>query len=221
MLCLVRNLLAAGICCWLAVTGIVFAGAGETAMGKQFLDQAQKREANVKAGEAELKAHESWGEAELRAYLRDAAWLVYLALNAYSFDKNNVPDDLQELVSAGYMSTWPANPLNDWQPLRVLGVGDAFAAGELVVQWAPVSHQSLVGTLTDYELRPLSYELGIYGLTPDCEPSGPVEHATLNTWAVTPKGVIVMLGSSTESATQTLDKARKRIARAKAAKEQQ
>jgi hypothetical protein len=188
---------------------------GDNPLSKQFLDDARAAEAKVQTGQTALQNKEAWGEAEVCAYLRDAVWMVYSALDAYSFDNRDVPDDLHTLVNDGYISAWPLNPLHNWEPISVLTAADAFSPGDFIVQWAPISHQSIVGRIEDYKLRPLSYEIAVYGWTAEQQASGRAAPVAENTWAVAPRGVVIMFGTATETATQTLDKMRKRIQRQK------
>jgi hypothetical protein len=188
---------------------------GDNPLSRQFLDDTRKAAQKVQAGQTSLQATDTWGEAEVCAYLRDVAWMVYSALDTYSFDKRDVPLNLQDLVTEGYISFWPLNPLNNWEPMRVLSISDGFSPGDLVVQWAPISHQSIVGKIEDYELKPLSYEVAVYGWTEASKPNGRAKPVEENTWALTPRGIVTMLGTATETATQTLDKIRRRVQRQK------
>lgn len=194
--------------------------AGENPIGKAFLDEAQKFDRNVHEQQSVLQAKDALEEAEVCAYLRDVLWLVYKALDAYNFDRHDVPDELQSLVAEGYISSWPLNPLDEWRPLKVLDVSDGFQPGQLVVQWAPPSHQSLVGSVDDYTLRPLSYQVAIYGWTEKAETYGLDRPMAGNRWAVVPTGIIAMLGTYSEPAAKTLEKMRKRIAQVQHEKEE-
>jgi hypothetical protein len=50
--------------------------------------------------------------------------------------------DLTQLVTLGYLPEWPANPLNDWQAMKVLTATDPFAQGEIVLEVCPDSEQT-------------------------------------------------------------------------------
>jgi hypothetical protein len=180
--------------------------AGEHPVAKKILDQVHTNEADLRVARATLEGQASMGEAELCAYLRKALWTVYNALSAYSIDKMDVPDDLQTLVAEGYLSSWPDNPLNEWKPMRVLNLGDGFAPGDFVMQWAPAYRQSFVGSVKDARLRPLSYAIAVYGLTENTEPSGPHSALDHNSWVIVPRGIVALLDTYTESADETLRK---------------
>jgi hypothetical protein len=204
---MLRRIAAVMFACSLAVGVFSIArAAGEHPIAKQVLDQVNKDQTRVTAARAALEAQETMGEAELCAYFRASLWLVYNALNAYTIDKMDVPDDLQELVSAGYLSSWPGNPLNEWKPMRVLALGDGFAPGEFVMQWAPPHKYSFVGSIKDAKLRPLSYALAVYGLVETTEPTGPHKALDQNSWVITPRGVVALLDTYFESANETLRK---------------
>lgn len=193
-------------CCLALGVWTAAIAAGDHPIARQTLDQVKADETALQAARATLESQETMGEAELCAYLRKALWTVYNALNAYTIDKMDVPDDLQALVTEGYLSAWPDNPLNEWKPMRVLSLGDSFAPGDFVMQWAPSNRMSFVGPVKDAKLRPLSYALAVYGLTEKTEPSGP--HAALehNSWVIIPRGIVALLDTYTESADEMLRK---------------
>lgn len=187
--------------------------AGDTRLGAEWLAKVQDYETRVQDARAALQSQETIGAAQLNSYLRDVAWMVYFALDAYSFDNHDVPDDLHSLVDEGYLKTWPLNPLDEWQPIKVLSASDPFTPGALVVQWAPEPYMSIVGPIDNYKLRPLSYEVAVYGLTEESPAYGPDTPSDTNPWARPLDGVVIMLGSTRESADQTIYKIRRRLAK--------
>jgi hypothetical protein len=95
----------------------------------------------------------------------------------------------------------------------VLSIEDGFHPGEMVVQWAPAEFQSMVGPIENHTLRPLSYEIAVYGWTEDAEPYGNAQPMEDNTWATVPQGIVIMLGTYSEPASSTIASISKRLAK--------
>jgi hypothetical protein len=156
---------------------------------------------------------EDWSDAHLAEYSTDVFWLMYHAYTAYVFTNDRIPDGPDDLASAGLITEIPGNPLHDWAPVQVLEIWDGFSAGDLVIQIAPVSHYSLVGNFESYDLRPLSFELAVYGPREDHFQGVAAAPAQGNTWATQPSGVLVMAGVYCETADETLQKIEERMNR--------
>lgn len=154
---------------------------------------------------------EDWSDAHLAEYSTDVFWLMYHAYTAYVFRNDRIPDSPDELVSAGLITDIPGNPLRGWESVQVLDTWDGFSAGDLVIQTAPVSHYSLVGSFEDYDLRPLSFELAVYGPREDHFQGVAAAPAEGNTWASQPAGILVMAGVYCETADETLQKIEERM----------
>ncbi|MEZ5337256.1 MAG: hypothetical protein R3F46_03245 [bacterium] len=55
-------------------------------------------------------------------------------------------EDLTLLVDMGILPAWPANPLNDWQPVVVRTEANELLPGDLYMELCPASHASSIGT---------------------------------------------------------------------------
>ena len=158
----------------------------------------------------EGKAQSEWTALELQTYLNESLWTVYCGAIAHKFDQDVLPFTMSQLTIGEYMAGWPANPLNDWEPIEILDIADGFSPGDLVLQVAPPEAWSIGGRLVHTE-RPMSFELGIYG--PDLQSTqfSSAHPDELNTWAVVPDGTLFMIGTFRETTAQTLAKREDRI----------
>ena len=154
----------------------------------------------------ESKPAAQWEDTEIEHYLWSALWYVLYANHVYDLEIGETAPDLHSLVDLGYMRFWPGNPLNDWEPIEVLAVHDEFSPGALVYQICPVDFYSGLE-----DPRPQSYELGIYGPTPEFGSRFDAETLELNTWAVLPSGILYNAGAHTESTRTTIAKIEKRL----------
>lgn len=149
------------------------------------------------AQELQAKDPADWTPAEIDEYLGYSLWSYFSAVEIYKEIMGYLPDDPQWLVDTGYLKTWPLNPFNDWQPVRLLTPADGFSAGDIVVQPGPDGSAA--------------YELGIYGATPDtgliewCRP-----YAGHEDWTAILPGLRYLVGAPAETMTEVSANARRR-----------
>jgi hypothetical protein len=152
---------------------------------------------------------DNWDDAMLSEYGVNVCWLLYYSINSYMSERDEIPNSLNDLVTAGLLNEIPGNPLNNWEPVQMLELGNGFSALDLVIQKAPSNYQSLVGSFDDYSLTPLSFELAVYGPRVDhFQGSAIVPNADNASWAQSPAGALIMVGTFTETADTTLNKLR-------------
>jgi hypothetical protein len=144
------------------------------------------------------KPSEEWTAEELQHYLANSLWAVYSATMAYVIEQGEVPQNLGQVRSAGYLATWPENPFTNWSPMEVVTLADGFSPGNLCLQVCPSEYFSHKGADS---LAAQSYELAVYG--PDenfATLYGAPSTNELNTWAVVPSGAAYMVGTYSEPA---------------------
>jgi hypothetical protein len=165
--------------------------------------------ANLKA-ELQQTGPDNWDDAKLSEYGVNVCWLLYHAINSYVFERDELPNSLDDLISAGLITEIPGNPLRNWEPVRMLELSDGFSGLDLVIQKAPYNYQSLVGSFDNYTLQPLSFELAVYGPRVD-HYQGSVNSPNVNNkdWALSPAGALLMAGTFSETAETTLQKLQK------------
>jgi hypothetical protein len=139
---------------------------------------------------------------QLREYIENNLWLVYMAghvhesiYGSYCFDTAVLQD--KHLLPAPLL-----NPLNGWQPLRVLSLADGFAPGELCLQWPSSYWYGGLGS----GIGPESHELSIYGFTAedgDCEALAAYIYEYDRDWAVVPPGSLRLLSGFTQTQLQS------------------
>jgi hypothetical protein len=49
---------------------------------------------------------------------------------AYVIERGEVPQNLEQVRSCGYLATWPENPYTNWSPMIVTSIADAFSPGK-------------------------------------------------------------------------------------------
>jgi hypothetical protein len=196
---------------------------GRPDISQRFKDGVAENEAQLAQLQQELQASPAMDPDKVDAYLVKCLWVVYEALNAYEFDNlydYHAPQDLH-ILQGLYIKNWPLNPLNGWQPIRVLSITDPYAPGDIVLQWCPPECYSFCGPDADNRREAYSRAMSIYGATPDTQLLNKPERKTYNEWVVIPAGALYTLDTFSETAQQTLEKAQRRAERAaKAAAEQ-
>jgi len=197
----------------IVLTAIAPASASHPAVADYHAGKISKYESGISDMRTELESIpvENWGDAHLAEYSSLAFWLTYHAYTAYLFTYDDIPNDFNDLLTAGFISEIPGNPLREWEPMQVLEISDGFSAGDLVIQTAPASHYSIVGSFESYDLRPLSYELSVYGPSESHFQGVSANPSEGNTWAIQPSGILVMAGVYCESADITLEKIEARL----------
>lgn len=193
-------IVAAIMCCGMHWRSLP-AQAGDNPISTYYREKIARQQQVVDDGAARRAAATAPAAIDEQAEdCRAVAWLVYFAMTTYVFDNERLPGRLDELVSAGLLREVPLNPLSG-EPVRILSTADAWSSGDVVLQTAPSDYYSIVGDINNYDLRPLSFELAVYGPEGAMESSrGPLAD---NPWAVKPRGAIAMYGTHTEKSAQT------------------
>ncbi len=158
-------------------------------------------------GELMATGPDNWDDAKLSEYGVNACWLIYHAINSYLFTNDELPDSLDDLTSSGLLTEVPGNPLRDWEPIEMLDVSNGFSALDLVMQEAPYQYQSLIGDLSSYILVPQSFQLAVYGPRENHFQGvvgQPKDHN--KEWALIPAGILLTVGTVSETAESTLKK---------------
>lgn len=135
-------------------------------------------------------------------YLKTAHYLVYRAkasvwedyeLNAPDLESTN--SDLTRLTGLGYIASWPANPLRNWAPMKVLAPADGFSPGDLVLDLCPPGEAATYG---DQEYR-VSFQLYVYGPDPDEAYIGASVGGGNEKWSSPPPGALIGAGMHYET----------------------
>lgn len=207
-----RIFLVLAVCCLALSASTVHAAQRDRGVSKYFLDQIAKQQ--KVADELAVKIGEQNGEAPLvqqEAYLRAAGWMIYYAFNGYSGEHSVLPGTLTDLVEDGWLTAVPLNVVSG-EPMQLLTPTDGISPGDAVLEVAPPEFYSLVGTLENHRLVPLSFQLGVYA------PLGSEEtnRAALpeNIWADKPAGLAAYYGTFSETAESTLKNLQERASAA-------
>ena len=149
-----------------------------------------------------------WGEAELADYQVNMGITVYNAIVVYCMENDGLTNNLEDIVGS-YLTQWPLNPQNNWEPVRVLSLGDGFSAGDIVYQECPASYCSLVNRIKNGTLTAQSFELSVYGPKIDHGQESNLSLANED-WGVIPEGAIISIGMYTEAAIDVIARIRER-----------
>ncbi len=140
------------------------------------------------------------GLPEIQRYLYYAMFYVYYGkLKAnYNLDGMTLAtNDISTLVDHGFLPDWPLNPLNNWEPMRVLTPGDPASPGDLCFSLCPPGYYSMV---RGDAIEPVSFELFVYG--PEATPEKfcvVVQHDLNKEWSIPPDGALYGLSFYMES----------------------
>lgn len=111
-----------------------------------------------------ILAGETWTPADLEKYLYNAMAVVYYArLDATYAASQVIPqtnDDLKKLVELGYMPFWPGDPMNDWEPMKVVSPTDGFHPNALCLSVCPPEYAS---PLSGGGTGQVSFDLFVFG----------------------------------------------------------
>lgn len=167
-------------------------------------EQMSKHAARTTALLADIEA----GDSEeipadmLYSYYTEAGWMIYNGLLVYSNEYNSLPDDLSSLATSGYVEFWPVDPVTG-ESMAVSEISNP-QPGSFVLQKAPSSHYSLVGSMESYQLVPLSFELSVIGHDGNSQLSyRPMDE---NSWGQVPANAVFQVGCFSELAETTLAK---------------
>lgn len=190
-----------------------------------FVQKQQQRyreriaEASAKLEEQRLGLENSEATTQqVEEYLNTALWLVYTGkiLANITMDEQvaQTNGDLRRLVDGGFIPLWPANPLNNWEPMRCLGPGDAFSPGDICFALCPDSYATTIAC----GKTPVSFDLYIYGPTDDLAQFGSISDNPSNReWDSPPHGALFGLTYYTPS-DEHLERAREQARQSKAVK---
>ena len=181
--------------------------------GRSAVEQRAEYEARLRAVDPA-----EWEPADLEGYLYQAMWNVYYGIVFHLWEYRELPTDPQLAFGDSLAGEWPGNPLNDWQPMRVLDITDEFSAGDLCMQICPPDYYSVMDkdAAGDYITRPYNFELAVFGPTIEYAQFGNAAPYKKNAdWAQTPEGALYMVGAWRETVEMTAAKweARKQAAR--------
>jgi hypothetical protein len=149
------------------------------------------RQVELLARALRAKPQSQWTETELNGYFSEALWLVYQGFNNATWAGGGGRQlDWGEWETQGLLPYWPANPLADWRPQRMLGPADGFSAGDMLLLRAPAyfADAGYGGTVAG------SFEMCTYGATPGGSAPGLQAVDPRNIWAVRPPGIVAGYG---------------------------
>ena len=160
----------------------------------------------------EQTPNEEWTDAQIQTYLADVLWTVCHGMVVYKFEFNEVGVSLEDMVTLGYFPEIPGNPFSNWEPISLAQGNPGFSAGNLFILLPPPDFYSYVGDgQGNYEIKPMSFELGIFGPTIEFAATGLAKPDNNNTWAQAPNGTYFLLGSFRETVKQSDEKRLARI----------
>ncbi len=133
-------------------------------------------------------------EIELNQYLLNVFWLAYESKILANADMDSLVqatnDDLPSVVELGLVGFWPGNPLNNWEPVKVLQPSDGFSPGDICLTLCPDEYASTIGC----GKTRVSFNMYIYGATVDATPLGTIALVGANKhWDSPPNGVLSCL----------------------------
>lgn len=135
-----------------------------------------------------------WTQEEVEKYLFCAMYVIYDAVIIYSDTNRTLPTDSEVLRNAGIVTSWPANPFNNWEPIK--WENEEFSPGDCVLQECPPELYSGL-----WNPRPMTFVLSINGPDEDYMSLQPVE--ALTDWSVVPPGTAFIVMSATQPASET------------------
>jgi hypothetical protein len=101
----------------------------------------------------------TWPPAELDAYLSASLMLVSAGLEYQTASNQTLPFVLTPGSMQGWLKQWPGNPLNAWQPIRVLPEAGGYWPGDIAWVLSPPDKYGAANG----RLQPGPYSLRIYG----------------------------------------------------------
>jgi hypothetical protein len=128
-----------------AAAGIIIASAAESSSATYLRAEIDKYAGNLRAQQTEMQAN-GWSPAEFEEYLNTVLWYVYsgkvLANTRFDQSVASTNLDLTNLVQLGILPFWPANPINNWEPVKVLTPQAGYSAGDLCFALCPERYAS-------------------------------------------------------------------------------
>lgn len=158
-----------------------------------------------------------WSSEAIDGYLLNSMMCVYYAAVFHLWENGEHPARLNLAFNGGKFGGWPANPLNDWQPMEVLEAYADFSPGDLALQIAPSDYWSYMDrdAAGNYIAGPYNFELAVFGPSEKYAKFGNAAPYRKNSdWAMTPEGALYMIGAWKETTTVTDEKLERRRAAA-------
>lgn len=173
----------------------------------------QQRIAELAQRLTEQRAAIEGGEAtieEIDEYCSTALWLVYTskvyANYTFGADVQTTNDDLDSLVELGYLPLWPGNPVNGWEPMRVLTPADDYSACDLCFAPCPPDYYTKIKT----GLAALAFDIFIYSPVESHAQFGSITQSGTNKdWSTPPAGAMYGLSFYAQSDKQYQEQLRK------------
>jgi hypothetical protein len=184
-----RILLVAGLLCCAAC----LLGTGRSATEKK-KDECRRMLTDItqqlERQQMELKSAPG-NETAQNQYLLNVLWLAYECKIYANADMDSLVqttnDDLASVVERGIISSWPGNPLNNWEPVKVLQPGDGFSPGDICLTLCPDEYASTIGC----GKTRVAFDMYIYGTTADAAPIGTIALVGSNKeWDTPPAGIL-------------------------------
>lgn len=155
----------------------------------------------------EQNPSEEWTDSQMQTYLYNALWTVFNAMIVYQFEFDEACTSMGDLVSLGYFPEVPGNPYSDWEQMTLETANPTFSPGNLFIVLAPPDFYSYVtDSQGNRELKPLSFELGIFGPTIEFAKTGLAKTDPDSSWAYVPEGTYFLLSTFTETTAQSDEK---------------
>ncbi|MCB1216087.1 hypothetical protein KDL44_01760 [bacterium] len=167
---------------------------------KMQVEQSLSRlEGDLQSAETVLTAKDSseWTDEEVETYLFNAMFVIYDGIIIFLDTYDTLPGSSEALRNSGIVNDWPANPFNNWEPIK--WENTEFVAGDCVVQVCPPDMYSGL-----WNPRPMTFAISINGPSADYQPLATPE--SLYPWAPLPAGAVFQTAAMTEPASKTLKK---------------
>ena len=149
----------------------------------------------------QAKPSSEWHADEIQEYLDHALWDVSYGAVAYVLDNRVAALDSTTLIRTGYVTAWPENPFNNWQPMKLITANTDFKPGDLCLMICPEDFYSGYQTLV-----PRSFEMCVFGPSVEfAAEHGEAQINQLNTWASVPDGAVYQRGYYTTTHSQLME----------------
>ncbi len=135
-----------------------------------------------------------WTQEEVEKYLFCAMYVIYDGVIIYSDTNRTLPTDSEVLRNAGIVSNWPANPFNNWEPIK--WENSEFSPGDCVMQECPPELYSGL-----WKPRPMTFVISINGPIEDYISLHPLQ--PLTDWSTVPGGSVFNVMSATQPASES------------------
>jgi len=130
-----------------------------------------------------------WDAKYVEGYLQESLSEVFDSMLAYASAYDETISNQERLMELGFIKEMPANPCNNWLPMRILDASEGFHPGELFIEVCPTRYYDD----TQEGVAPGSCVLGVYGETPKLwvrRLSGRFTDYEFSEWARVPAGAV-------------------------------